>query len=292
MAALGGTGIALLLGIWMARTLSRPVHELTAASRAMSRGELDQRVPVRSKDELGELADSFNQMSAGLARSNRLRKQMTADIAHELRNPLTVIGGYVESMRDGVLPATPERFDAIEAEVRHLQRLVDELRTLSLADAGELTIRPQPVAVADLLERQASAHQAGARQKGITLIVDLEPGLPALRVDPDRMAQVLGNLVGNALQHTPEGGRIVLFARREAGVVALGVRDNGEGISPEALPHIFDRFYREDAARQEGGSGLGLAIVKAIVELHGGQVRAVSAGKGAGCEIEVLLPES
>ena len=291
-AALWATAIALLLGILLARTLTRPLRELTAASRAIAQGELEQQVPVRSQDELGELAVSFNQMSADLARANELRRQMTADIAHDLRTPLAVITGYIESLRDGVLEPSPARFDVMYQEAQHLTRLVEDLRTLSLADAGELTLNRLPVAPQGLLERLAAAHQHQAEQQNITLSVQAEPDLPEINVDPERMAQALGNLVSNALRHTPDGGQIILSAQRQTDTVLLMVQDNGKGIAPESLPRIFDRFYREDESRQqwEGESGLGLAIVKSLVEAHGGRVSAISAGISRGSAFLIYLP--
>ena len=291
-AALGATGIALLLGVLLARTLTRPLRELTAASRAIARGELEQQVAVRSQDELGELATSFNQMSADLARANQLRRQMTADIAHDLRTPLTVITGYIESMRDGVLKPSPARFDVMYKEAQHLTRLVEDLRTLSSADAGELTLNRQLVSPQALLERLVAAHKHQAEQQNVVLHVQAEPDLPAINVDPERMVQVLGNLVSNALRHTPDGGQIVLSAQRQADAVLLMVQDNGEGIASEALPRIFDRLYRGDESRQQqdGESGLGLAIVKSLVEAHGGRVSAISAGIGRGSAFVIDLP--
>jgi len=281
IAALGGTLIALILGILLARTLTRPVNELTSATRAMAHGDLEQQVPVRSKDELGELAVSFNQMSSDLARANQSRRQMTADIAHDLRTPLTVIGGYAESMRDGVLKPTPERFDAIHTEVQHLQRLVEDLRTLSQADAKELSLNREPVPPSALLERMAQSYRPLAAKQEISLKIETEPGLPDLLADPDRLAQVFGNLISNSLHHTPQGGEIVLFARGEDKNIILGVQDSGSGIPPELLQHIFERFRRGEPSRQDGGSGLGLAIAKAIVELHGGSISAQNnTGKG------------
>jgi len=291
LAAIGTAGIALLLGTLLARTLTQPLRDLTSATRAMAKGEIAQEVPVRSSDELGELAASFNQMSADLARANQLRRQMTADIAHDLRTPLTVIGGYIEALRDGVLPPTPQRFDTIYNEVEHLQRLVEDLRTLSLADAGELTLNRELTSPRSLLERQVLAYQHQARQQNVTLQVKAGPALPEINVDPERMAQVLGNLVSNALRYTPAGGQIVLSTEGTADTVLLSVQDSGEGIAPEDLPCVFDRFYRGDAARQQhdGESGLGLAIAKAIVEEHGGTL-SVASELGRGTTFTIALP--
>jgi signal transduction histidine kinase len=291
LAAAGATGIALLLGILLARTLTQPLRELKAATRSMASGDLSQQVTVRSQDELGELAASFNQMSADLARANEARRQMTADIAHELRTPLTVITGYLESLRDGVLKPNSAQFEVMYDEAQHLQRLVEDLRTLSLADAGELTLNLRPVAPQALLERSAVAYRHQAQQQDAALRVEAAPALPEVNVDPERMAQVLGNLVSNALRYTPDGGQITLSAQHQAGVVLLTVQDTGAGIAPDALPRIFDRFYRGDEARQaqEGESGLGLAIAKSLVELHGGRIT-VQSKQGQGTAFTIALP--
>ena len=244
LAALGAAVIALLLGVVLARTLTQPVRDLTRAIQAMSRGELKQQVPVRSVDELGTLTQSFNRMSADLARSNELRRQMTADIAHDLRTPLTVITGYIEALRDGVLKPTPARFEAMHNEAQQLKRLVEDLRTLSLADAGELPIQRQPLAPRTLLDRLAAAYAPQAAARAITLAVNAAADLPDIAADPERMAQVLGNLITNALRHTPAGGRIDLSAQAQGQAVALAVQDTGEGMPADVVPHVFDRFYR------------------------------------------------
>lgn len=298
LGALAATGVALMIGVFLARTISRPVRELTAATQIVAQGALGHQVPVRTRDELGELASSFNQMSADLAQSTELRRQMTADIAHELRTPLSLILGYTEALSDGKLEGTPETFDILHEEAQHLNRLVDDLRTLSLADAGELSLTRRSTAPRALLNRAASAYSTQAQQQGVSLRVEIDQNLPEVEVDPDRMAQVLGNLVSNALRYTPPGGEIVLTAERRAGGHAgdpaflnLCVRDTGAGITPEDLPHIFDRFYRVDRSRhqEEGESGLGLAIAKSIVEVHGGLISAEST-LGAGTSFTIQLP--
>ena len=290
-ATLAAILIALVLGVFLARTLTRPLRELTAAARAMARGELKQQVPVRSRDELGDLAAAFNQMSADLVHANHLRLQMTADIAHDLRTPLTVIAGYLEALRDGVLSPSPDRFETMYQESQHLKRLVEDLRTLSLADAGELTLNAEPVPPGIILEQAAAAYRHLAEQKGITLHLELGPQLPTIRVDPDRMAQVLGNLISNALRYTPAGGQVTLAAQRQADHVALTVQDTGVGVAPEELPHIFDRFYRADESRQaaEEESGLGLAIAKSLTEACGGAI-SVESMPGEGTKFTIVCP--
>jgi signal transduction histidine kinase len=291
-AAAGAALVALLLGIFLARGLTSPLRELTGAIRLLAQGQLGHQVTVRSQDEIGELAAAFNQMSAELERLIAQRQQMTADIAHDLRTPLTVIGGYVESMQDGVLSATPERLETIYKEVQHLQRLVADLRTLSLAEAGELSLNPVSVTPQTLLEQVVAAYRLAAQQRGVKLTVLDSTAVSEIEVDPDRMMQVLSNLVSNALRHTPEGGEIHLKADQVQGWVDLIIADDGEGIAPEVLPRIFDRFYRGDQARteQEGESGLGLAIANSIVLMHGGELWAHSEGVGKGSTFTVRLP--
>jgi two-component system, OmpR family, sensor histidine kinase BaeS len=287
--ALGAALVALVLGIILARTLTHPLRDLTSAIQAISKGDLKQHVAVKSLDEIGQLARAFNRMSADLQRLTNSRRQMTADIAHDLRTPLTVIGGYVESMQEGVLKPTPERLETIHSEVVYLQRLVEDLRTLSEADAGVLSLNREMVAPQTMLTRISKTYHHLAAQKKIVLETLFEPDLPTVHIDPDRMAQVFGNLVTNSLRFTPEDGHITLSARREGDCVAFLVEDNGSGISPDALPHIFDRFYRADPARKaDEGSGLGLAIARSITEAHGGTISAQSR-PSTGTTIKILL---
>ena len=288
LAGIGGMVIALILGSLLSRSLTHPVRDLTTATRALAAGKLEQQVPVRSKDELGELAKAFNQMSADLACANQSRRQMTADIAHDLRNPLTVIGGYLESLQDGKLQPTSERFQVMQAEVQHLQHLVDDLRILSLADAGELSIYKQPVNIKELLEKIAATYQHQAQGAGIQIQVDADSILPKVQVDSERMEQVLGNLVNNALRYTPEGGEVFLSAKQADRNLIISVKDNGSGIPSEILPRIFERSYRGDTSRSGNESGLGLAITKSIVELHGGSIRAESGDTGAEFFIKLI----
>jgi signal transduction histidine kinase len=291
LAAGGAVLVALVVGLVLARTLTRPLSALTEASHRMAGGELEQEVAVRSADEIGELAAAFNRMSRAVARANNARRQMTADVAHELRTPLTVIAGYVESMRDGALPSTPERLSVIYTEIEHLQNLVGDLRTLTQADAGELKLNKQLVNADEVLHQARAVFEHQAAQKGVRLNVNVPEGLPPLEADEARLAQVTGNLLSNALRYTPAGGQIELGARLEAGQVTLTVRDSGPGIAAEDLPLIFDRFYRADKSRAEesGESGLGLAIVKAVVEAHGGSIEAKSA-LGSGTTFLIHFP--
>jgi signal transduction histidine kinase len=293
MGAIGATLVALVIGIFLARTLTRPIRELTAATKAVAAGQLGHQVKVRSKDELGDLAFSFNQMSHDLAQANQQRRQMTADIAHDLRTPLSILLGYTEALSDGKLQATPEIHRVMYHEVQQLSHLVDDLRTLSLADAGELKLNLQICLPYEMLTRTAAAYQGQAEQKNIALTVKVSHDLPAVWVDPDRMAQVLGNLVGNALRYTPAGGQITLAAAADETSVSLQVLDSGVGIPPEDLPHIFNRFYRADESRQQqqGESGLGLAIAQSITLAHGGSIL-VESTPGQGATFTISLPQA
>lgn len=290
LAALAAGLLALLLGALLAHTLTRPIRDLTAATARVAQGDLGYQVEVRTHDELGALTSAFNHMSAELAAARQNRRQMTADVAHDLRTPLSVILGYTEALSDGLLQGTPEMFGTLHHEAQHLNHLIEDLRVLSLADAGELPLDRRPMPPADLISRAEAAYTMQASQQGITLRSDVAPGLPVVGVDSQRMAQVLGNLIGNALRYTPAGGEIVLGAAAEASAVCLSVTDSGRGIAPDALPHIFDRFYRADPARAEAGaSGLGLAIAKSIVEAHGGTL-SVNSAPGAGAAFTIRLP--
>jgi two-component system, OmpR family, sensor histidine kinase BaeS len=290
-AGLGALFVALLMGLLLARTLTHPLQALTHAAQNITRGQLEQQVKVRSNDEIGQLAVAFNSMSQEVARVNAQRRQMTADIAHDLRTPLTVISGYIESMRDGVLKPTPQRFDLIYAEIERLQNLVGDLSTLSLADSGEIGLNLQAIPPAQLLERAAGVFRHQAEGQGISISVEAGPDLPEARLDEARMMQVLGNLISNSLRYTPPGGQIILSAQVYNGAIELCVSDTGTGIPEEELPLVFNRFHRADKSRhtEMGESGLGLSIVKALIEIHGGKVSAESR-PGKGTMIRMLFP--
>ena len=289
--AVGAVALSLLLGLFFSSTLTRPLKELINATRDVAQGNLEREVPVRSKDELGELTKSFNQMSAQLKQSRDLRRNMTADIAHELRTPLSIILGHTEALSENKLAPSPETFDIIYDEAKRLSLLVEDLRTLSLSEAGELTLTLQPVSPSDLIDRVSGAYLPKARSLNISLEAEADANLPDINADSYRITQVLANLLDNALRYTPSGGRLKLSAQSVSDGIKFWVQDSGPGISEVDLPHIFDRFYRGDKSRnrQDGGSGLGLAISKSIIEAHNGRIWAESVA-GEGTTIVFVLP--
>ena len=283
--------VAILLGLLLTRTLIRPLQIVRNAAQRIGAGDLNQRVPIDSHDEIGDLASRFNEMAAALQRDEQLRRTLMTDIAHELRTPLAVIRGQVEALQDGVFELTPEHIAPIHDQVLLLGRLVDDLRVLALAEAGRLPLEHALVSLDGLVRRVTDGFQAQALAKGLALSVDLPTDLPPVEGDSQRLEQVLANLLTNALRHTPAGGQIQVRAWSEGPGVNLSVADTGSGIEPADLPFVFDRFYRADAARSrvDGGSGLGLAITKQLVEAHGGRIT-VESMPGRGTIFVVWLP--
>jgi signal transduction histidine kinase len=277
--------IALGLGILFVRRLARPLEELRVAAEQISQGRSPPRVHITSSDELGRLGQTFNQMAESLQRSEALRRQLILDIAHELRNPLMVQQSHLELLLDNVVPPTPEQLQTIYEQNLLLGRLVRDLQLLALADAGELQIVRVPTQFREILQRVIAHIHPTLEEKQIALEAQIADDLPTVAVDPQRIEQVLLNLLDNACRYTPPGGKIVLSAYREDGAVHVSVRDGGPGIAPEDLPHIFERFYREDKsrARSSGGTGLGLSIAKALIEAHGGKIWAENAPQGGAC---------
>lgn len=278
--ATAAIGAALLLGLLLFRGITAPLRRLTQATIAVAEGDLSVQVPVQSADEIGQLGQAFNVMTADLAHADQLRRDMTADIAHELRTPLTVIQGNLEAILDGVYPADAEHLEPVLRKTHLLRRLVEDLRMLALADAGELTLHLSEMDLVGLVRRVVKGFEAQAQAAGVELTSQIPPGLPTVQADASRVEQVLGVLLDNALRHTPGGGQISVYLRPMNGEVWLSVRDTGEGIPPEALPRVFERFYQSTSPRP-GGSGLGLAIAHAIVTAHGGRIWADSTpGRG------------
>jgi signal transduction histidine kinase len=287
----GGLLVALLLGWWFVRRYMKPIHRLTDAIHGFAQSPQPTMLPVTTNDELGQLTTDFNKMSERIAHVNHLRRQMLADIAHELNTPLSVITGYLESLSEGVLKPTPDRLKMMYAESVHLTRLVQDLRTLSLADARELPLHKEPVDIRALIEQHIQKFQDQANAQNVALTSHLEGKLPLIQGDSGRISQVLENLISNALKYTEAGDRISIGAKEQANMLQIEVEDSGKGISEEALPHIFERVFRDKNAGfiPAGGSGLGLAITKALIEAHGGSIEARSA-LGEGTTILLELP--
>jgi len=270
--------IALILGGILILSFTRPIRKLASATEAVAGGELGYQIDINSRDELGKLATSFNSMSADLDKADRTRKQMTADIAHDLRTPLSVLHGYTEAMSEGKLSGNPDMYRVMHQQAQHLNYLIDDLRTLSLLDSGELNFQIQNINPSFILQQTTDAFLPLAREKEIELTLSTEQDIPRVNLDPDRLTQVLGNLVNNSIHILSAGGKIKLTGEMNEDSLIIQVIDDGPGIQAEDLPQIFDRFYRVDKSRQpdEGSSGLGLAITKNLVEAQGGTITAES----------------
>ncbi|MCX7782062.1 MAG: ATP-binding protein [Meiothermus sp.] len=283
--------VALGVGTYLAFRLVQPVQTLTQATRRFGRGERGVRVNIPGRDELAELGRAFNDVAAELTAKEQRERQMIADIAHELRTPLTILKGDLESMSDGLLEASSENLRRLVGEVDLLTRLVQDLRTLSLSDTGQLVLRPRLIALNRLVEDVLANFQPRAEAAGVELQATLRP--LSTHADPERLQQVLLNLLENALRHTPKGGQIAIILDSEGENAVLEVCDTGPGVAPEHLPHLFERFYRAEPsrARESGGTGLGLAIVKALIEAHGGRVAADNRPEG-GARFWIHLPLS
>ena len=283
----------LLVSEFQARRIVEPVQALAQAAHRIAAGDLSQRIPVTDDDELGEMAAAFNTMAEKLERQQELRHRVMADIAHELRTPLSVLQIELESIEDGLTEPTPEVIQGLQTSVAHLRRLVEDLRVLSLAEAGELPLEREEVDLVALVREVAQSVQSGARSQGVAMNAVLPDAPLTVNGDRQRLAQVLLNLLSNALRHTPAGGQITVSVTRTGDEGRVSVRDTGEGIPAAALPHIFERFYRADRARSRdtGGSGLGLSIARSLIEAHGGRIWAVSE-EGKGSEFTFALPLS
>lgn len=279
-------------GIVIGRVVSAPITELVKAADKIGKGDLNTRVFPRGSQEMIDLADRFNKMAQELEHAETLKNNLMADVAHELRTPLTVLEGNLRAALDKVYMLDEAEIANLYSQTRHLTRLVNDLRELALAESKQLHLEKYPTDLNALLTETIQALDPLAAEKSVRLIY--QPTLlPELSVDPTRIRQALFNLLSNALRHTPSGGEISVAGKQAKGVVVLSVKDSGEGLLPDQLAAVFDRFYRADKSRsrQTGGTGLGLAIVKAIIESHGGQVEAYSEGKGKGSEFTIVLPK-
>jgi two-component system sensor histidine kinase BaeS len=300
LAILADFGAALVVSLFFSQRIVSPVQEMMAASQRIAEGHYGDRVGVPGSarpeelDELGLLAVSFNRMAARLEKTEAMRRNLIGDVAHELRTPLSSIQGYMEGLIDGVVPANADTFQQVSREADRLQRLVHDLQELSRVEAGAFDLDLKPVPAGRLVEAVVRRLGRQFEEKGVALAVDLPTELPLVHVDEDRMDQVLLNLVGNALQYTPAGGKVTIRAQAAGEVVWLEVQDTGIGIPVEHLSHVFERFYRVDKSRSRagGGSGIGLTIAKHLVEAHGGEIHVTSDGPGKGSTFSFALPKA
>lgn len=298
LATLAAVLVALAASLLISRQVVAPIQVLKRVSQHIAEGHYEERVstPVglpEDYDELAQLGEAFNQMANHLEQTEAIRRQLIGDVSHELRTPLAAIKGSMEGLIDGVLPADPETYQQIYQEADRLQRLVEDLQELSRVEAGAYELTRQPLAIAELFRIATQRLENQYAEKGVTLETDLPATLSLISGDADRLGQVLINLLGNALQYTPNGGHVTLSAREEGREVLIAVTDTGVGIPAEHLPHLFTRFYRVDPSRSRasgGGSGIGLTIARRLVEAHGGRIWAESSGGGRGSTFTFTLP--
>jgi two-component system sensor histidine kinase BaeS len=267
------------------RRIAGPLGDLVAAAERIEAGDYSARVRARGPREVRALGSAFNAMGARLEQSETERRRLLADVTHELRTPLTVIQGNIEALIDGVHPTDETHLRAILEDTHVLSRLVDDMRTISVAEAGALALHREPTDVVALARDTVASFEAGASAGGVALRVDAKT-LPVASVDPIRLREIFSNIVANALRYTPRGGSITVTVSSRGDELAVAVRDSGEGIGPEVLPHVFERFTRAD---DSPGAGLGLAIAKSLVTAHGGTIEATST-LGEGTEIRFTLP--
>lgn len=283
---------SILLALIFSRLITRPLKAVTLSAQKVAAGDFSQRVPEKTRDEIGQVSAAFNSMSEQLDKKEQSRRQLMADVAHELRTPLTAIQGYLEAWSDGVIAPTPEQITSVHDETVLLSRIITDLRDLSLVEGGGLRMHQLPTNLAELVNNELSGISNQAKEHSISLHNDLPADLPRVFIDADRIRQVLRNLLDNALRYTNTGGDISIKAVSTSdGWLTVAVSDTGSGITPEDLPFIFDHFYKSDHSRQRGhsGSGLGLAIVKQLVKAHGGNIR-VESQPGKGSTFYFTLP--
>ena len=292
IATIGGVG-GIIFGVIMSKTLTAPLSNLATAARSIGAHQLNWRVEEKGTDEIIEVARAFNEMAADLEQAEQLRRNLLADVAHELRNPLAILQGNLRAILDEVYPCNNTEMVRLYEHTRFLSRLVNDLHELAQAEARQLPLNRAETNLVELVNVTVDTFRPAAEAKGVILHTELPAGLPPLEVDAARITQVLQNLLANALRHTPDDGTITIRVQSKPEVMRLDISDTGEGIPPEHLAHIFDRFYRTDPARSRdrGGAGLGLAISRALVEAHGGQIGVTSPGiSGQGTTFTIQLP--
>jgi signal transduction histidine kinase len=282
---------AVIVSLALATRIANPVTRLAAAAHRIASGQYAERVPVEGEGEVADLADSFNHMSGSLESTERRRLQLVGDVAHELRTPLTTIDGYLEGLEDGVIEATPETFALLRRETRRLTRVVGDLSELWRAEARQLPLNLGSVRIDGVVDEAVRRFAPRAAQTSVSLRSEVDPGLTAL-ADRDRVVQILGNYLSNALRYAPEDSEVLVSAEGGAGEIIVSVTDHGRGLSEIEVHQVFERFSRLDTARTRdgGGAGIGLAIVRALAEAMGGRAWAESEGSGHGSTFRVALP--
>jgi signal transduction histidine kinase len=292
IAAFAALAATVVVSLFVSRRIVEPLQELSIVSRRLADGNYRERTSIQSDDELADLSQSINLLAEALEQTEQRRLALLTDVAHELRTPLTTIEGYMEGLIDGVIGPEPHIFAMIQHEAVRLKRLIEEMALLSRAEAGQLRVSPRPIELPSLIEHVAAQFQPQFTAQEIQLALRLAPALPEVFADPDRLVQILINLLANALRYTPSGGRVTISAASNESFVQIGVQDSGIGILAEHLPHIFERFYRVDKsrARKSGGTGIGLTIARHLVYAQGGEIWAESAGPGRGTTFYLTLP--
>jgi signal transduction histidine kinase len=282
---------AVVVSLALSARIAGPVSRLAAAARRIASGHYAERVPVEGEGEVEELASAFNQMGGSLEATERRRLQLVGDVAHELRTPLATLDGYLEGLQDGVVEPSMETWALLRRETDRMTRLVGDLGDLWRAEAHQLPLRSEPVDLAALLSEAVARHEGQAAQRRMTLRIEPGPAVPA-RADRDRVLQIVGNYLSNAVRYAPEGSTVTLAATRREGEAVISVGDEGPGLGPEQLSHLFERFYRPDPSRSRalGGAGIGLAIARALADAMGGRTWAESGGVGTSSTFFVGLP--
>ena len=292
VAAIGAIIAGLIASYLLAKEILRPLDAIATSSERIARGHYNERVAVPPSDELALVAENFNQMAEALARVEEQRIALIGNVSHELRTPLTGLNGYLEGLLDGVFPANDETFALMDHEIRRLRRLVDDLQALSRVESGQISLHLADFDVIPEIQRVVAQLRPQAEAQRLTIVCDFGETAVLVHADVDRVAQVLTNLLGNAIRYTPDGGIITVVVHEKQTVAQVDVVDTGMGIPLEALPYIFERFYRVDASRtrQSGGSGIGLTISRYLVWAMGGELTAVSEGTGKGSTFSFTLP--
>ncbi len=292
ISAFAALAAAVVVSLFVSRRIVEPLQELTLVSRRLAQGYFRERTTLRSDDELADLSRSINQLAEALEKTEQRRLGLLTDVAHELRTPLTTIEGYMEGLIDGIITPEPQLYALIHHEATRLKWMIEEMALLSRAEAGQLRVELKPIDLPEIIRNVAAQFQPQCLSQDLTLGLEIAPELPKALADPDRVEQILINLLANAVQYTASGGQIGVQVQPHDFLLHVSVSDSGCGIASEHLPHIFERFYRVDKSRsrQRGGAGIGLTIARHLVYAHGGEIWAESDGPGQGSTFHFTVP--